>query len=114
MASSLVSVPQYAQTGPCWASNQSRCDCMERPGERRKLGTETAECLRDLRATNNRVKGLNWTCKAGRLTTPEKPSKNDAKLTARDGLTYGPADLFSTSAASARCRPSTRSPHRWS
>ncbi len=57
-------------------------------------------------------KGLNLDLQAGRLTTPEKPSKNDAKLTARGGLTYGPADLFSTSGASARYRPSTRRPHR--
>src|SRR3954471_16803158 len=56
MASSLVSVPQYAQTGPCKPSNQSRCDCMDRPGERRKLGTEPAECLRDLRATKYQVR----------------------------------------------------------
>ena len=38
MAISRVSVPQYAQTEPCCARSQSRCDCMERPGERRKLG----------------------------------------------------------------------------
>src|SRR3954471_15175964 len=81
MASSLVSVPQYAQTGPCKPSNQSRCDCMDRPGERRKLGTEPAECLRDLRATKYQVRvNEDLTYQVAKLLF--KRSKIDAKITA--------------------------------
>jgi uncharacterized protein (TIGR02246 family) len=57
---------------------------MERPGERRKLGTETAGRLRDLRATNIQENGEVTACLAGQLYTQlRKDSKIDAKMTCR-------------------------------
>jgi uncharacterized protein (TIGR02246 family) len=57
---------------------------MERPGERRKLGTETAGRLRDLRATNIQENGEVTACLAGqRYTQRRKDSKIDAKMTYR-------------------------------
>jgi uncharacterized protein (TIGR02246 family) len=60
---------------------------MERPGERRKLETETAGRLRDLRATNIQENGEVTACLAGqRETQQKKHSKIDAKMTDRLGF----------------------------
>jgi uncharacterized protein (TIGR02246 family) len=80
---------------------------MERPGERRKLGAESAGRLRDLRATNIQENGEVTTCQAGqRETQPMKPSKIDAKMTVRPGsaLLLG---LASGLVACAAVRPVT-------
>jgi uncharacterized protein (TIGR02246 family) len=61
---------------------------MERPGERRKLGTETAGRLRDLRATNIQENGEATACQAGqRYAQRRKDSKIDAKMTYRPAFT---------------------------
>jgi len=60
---------------------------MERPGERRKLGTETAGRLRDLRATKIQENGEATACQAGQHNAQHsKDSKIDAKMT--DRLTF--------------------------
>jgi uncharacterized protein (TIGR02246 family) len=60
---------------------------MERPGERRKLGAESAGRLRDLRATNIQENGEVTTCQAGQHEAQQrKPSKIDAKMTVRLGF----------------------------
>jgi uncharacterized protein (TIGR02246 family) len=59
---------------------------MERPGERRKLGTERTGRLRDLRATNIQENGEVTTCQAGQHEAQRrKHSKIDAKMTVRLG-----------------------------
>jgi uncharacterized protein (TIGR02246 family) len=54
---------------------------MERPGDRRKLGAETAVRLRDLRATKIQVEGDMKACRADLRWTNLKYSKFGAKVT---------------------------------
>src|SRR5215207_5421790 len=55
---------------------------MERPGERRNVVTETAECLRDLRATNIQVGREHEGPDVSGLQDVANSSKNGAKMTA--------------------------------
>jgi len=54
---------------------------MERPGDRRKLGVETAVLLRDLRATKIQVEGDMKACEADLQRTLGKYSKFSARMT---------------------------------
>src|SRR5215213_425255 len=64
---------------------------MDRPGERRKLGTETAECLRVRRATEYQVRDdMSLLFQAVNLPSG-KASKIEAKLTVLSGFTALPS-----------------------